>query len=68
MTAPGGRTPEELSVLAHDLQTPITVVIGYAELLEKRSGEAETRDTARRIGQAGKRLRTLVQRLVDGEL
>jgi signal transduction histidine kinase len=57
--------PEDvLSSLAHELNTPITVIAGYAELLEKRSAETATREAASHIRQAAERLRATVERLL----
>jgi signal transduction histidine kinase len=57
--------PEEvLSALAHDLRTPISVIAGYAELIEKRSEEAKTREAASIILEAAERLRSTVDSLV----
>jgi nitrogen-specific signal transduction histidine kinase len=55
---------ETLSALAHDLSTPISVIVGYAELLERRSAEAKTREAAGHILEAAERLRSIVDRLV----
>jgi signal transduction histidine kinase len=57
--------PEELlSSLAHELNTPLSVIVGYAELLEKRSDEATTREAAARIREAAERLRSTVDLLL----
>jgi signal transduction histidine kinase len=57
--------PEEvLSALAHDLRTPISVIVGYAELIERRSEEAKTREAAANILEAAERLRSAVDRLL----
>lgn len=55
---------EALSSLAHELNTPISVIVGYAELLESRSGEEATREAAALIKEAAERLRTTVDRLL----
>ncbi|HJP70407.1 MAG TPA: ATP-binding protein [Candidatus Limnocylindria bacterium] len=60
---------EFLSAAAHDLRTPLTVVLGQAELLERRT----TRDPAApadaagiaRIAREARRLRDLVSQLLD---
>jgi signal transduction histidine kinase len=61
----GRAIPEEvLSELAHDLRTPISVIVGYAELIEKRSAEAKTREAAGNILEAAERLRSTVDGLL----
>ena len=55
---------EILSALAHDLRTPISVIVGYAELIEKRSTEAKTREAAGIILEAADRLRSAVDALL----
>jgi signal transduction histidine kinase len=57
-------TEEALSELAHDLRTPISVILGYAELLERRSAEDKTREAAGQILEAAERLLAAVDRLV----
>jgi len=62
----GHEIPDEiLSALAHDLKTPISVIVGYAELIERRSEEAKTREAARNILEAAERLRSAVDRLLS---
>jgi signal transduction histidine kinase len=55
---------EVLSALAHDLRTPISVIVGYAELLERRSAEPATREAAGNIRNAAERLRSTVDKLL----
>ena len=58
-----------LSAAAHDLRTPLTVLLGQAELLERRAARDPDApaDLARveRIAREARRLRTLVQDLLD---
>jgi signal transduction histidine kinase len=62
----GHAIPDEiLSALAHDLRTPISVIVGYAELLERRSEEAKTREIAGIILEAAERLRSAVDNLLS---
>jgi signal transduction histidine kinase len=48
--------------LRHDLRTPLTVVIGFAELLagERTLGDEQRRDYAQRVLDAGLELRRLL--------
>jgi signal transduction histidine kinase len=55
---------EALSALAHDLKTPISVIVGYAELIEKRSTEAKTRAAAGIILEMAEQLRSAVDALL----
>jgi signal transduction histidine kinase len=64
MSSAGGIPADLLSSLAHELKTPITVIVGYAELLEGRSDEASTREAAARIREAAELLRSRVDRLL----
>jgi len=69
MTGAGGwpADPEErLTRLVHDLRTPLTIVQGFAELLER--GDAAVTDERRveyleRIGQAAREMKEIL----DGE-
>src|SRR5690606_13269508 len=62
---------EFLSAAAHDLRTPLTVVLGQAELMERRA----TRNPGRPVDEAGlarivreaRRLRDLVAELLDAQ-
>ena len=62
---------EFLSAAAHDLRTPLTVVLGQAELLERRLARdpGATIDTASvaRIAREARRLRDLVSELLDAQ-
>jgi len=59
-----GIAEELLSWLAHELNTPIAVIVGYAELLEKRVEEPAHREAAVHIREAAQRLRSTVDRLL----
>jgi signal transduction histidine kinase len=59
-----GIADEVLSALAHDLKTPISVIVGYAELIEKRSTEAKTREAAGIILEMAEQLRSAVDALL----
>ena len=57
-----GLSPEALSRLRHDLRTPLTVVIGFAELLagDRAVSDAERRDYAERVLGAALEIRDLI--------
>jgi len=54
--------PNGLNQLRHDLRTPLTVVIGFAELLasERELSDEQRRDYAERVLNAGLEIRTLI--------
>ncbi|MGQ0607118.1 MAG: sensor histidine kinase [Chloroflexota bacterium] len=62
---------EFLSAAAHDLRTPLTVVLGQAELLERRlsrdPGAAVDIASVARIAREARRLRDLVSELLDAQ-
>ena len=62
---------EFLSAAAHDLRTPLTVVLGQAELLERRIARDPTAqiDTAgvARMASESRRLRDLINELLDAQ-
>jgi signal transduction histidine kinase len=60
---PGAIREEALATLLHELKTPISVIVGYAELLEHRSVEATTQEAARLIKEAAEQLRSAVEQL-----
>ena len=54
--------PNGLSQLRHDLRTPLTVVIAFAELLasERELTDEQRRDYAERVLNAGLEIRALI--------
>ena len=54
--------PDGLAQLRHDLRTPLTVVIGFAEILsgERPLTDDERRDYAERVLSAGIEMRGLI--------
>jgi signal transduction histidine kinase len=50
------RRDAELSALAHELKTPLAVIVGFAELLSARDDEATRLEAAKRITEACERL------------
>jgi signal transduction histidine kinase len=59
---PEGDARDGLSRLRHDLRTPLTVVIGFAEIMaaERSISEAERRDYAERVLSAAIEIRELI--------
>ncbi len=57
-----GLSPEALNRLRHDLRTPLTVVIGFAELLagDRAVSDAERRDYAERVLAAALEIRDMI--------
>ena len=55
-------TPDGIARLRHDLRTPLTVVIGFAEILsgERPLTDDERRDYAQRVLSAGIEMRELI--------
>ena len=55
-------SPDGLSQLRHDLRTPLTVVIGFAEIMagERSLTEPQRRDYAERVLSAGIEIRELI--------
>lgn len=62
---------EFLSAAAHDLRTPLTVVLGQAELMERRLAHnpsaAVDADGVNRMAREARRLRDLVSELLDAQ-
>jgi signal transduction histidine kinase len=56
------RTPGELSALRHDLRTPLTVVIGFAEIMagDRVVSDEQRRDYAQRVLSAALEIRELL--------
>ena len=59
---PDDARTEELRRLRHDLRTPLTVVIGFAEILagERALSDEQRRDYAERVLNAGLEIRALI--------
>jgi signal transduction histidine kinase len=55
-------TPDGLSRLRHDLRTPLTVVIGFAEILagERPLSDEDRRDYAERVLSAAIEIREMI--------
>jgi signal transduction histidine kinase len=57
-----GIDPDELSRLRHDLRTPLTVVIGFAEILSgtRPLSDEDRRDYAERVLSAAIEIREMI--------
>ena len=57
-----GRSPDGLSRLRHDLRTPLTVVIGFAEILsgDRPLSDEDRRDYAERVLSAAIEIREMI--------
>jgi signal transduction histidine kinase len=57
-----GAAPEGLARLRHDLRSPLTVVVGFAELLasDRELTDEQRRDYAERVLNAGLEIRELI--------
>lgn len=59
-------SPEEtLSSLAHDLKTPLSMIVGYSELLRARDDEEIRREAPIRIQEAAERLSSAIDDLLS---
>lgn len=58
------RVDSILNVLAHEIRTPLTVVTGYASLLESAADPAEA-EAAAAIGRAASRINRILTNMVD---
>ena len=59
-------TEEEFARLAHDVMSPLAVIVGYAELLRTRDDEKIRREAPEVISEAAEQLRAAVRALVYG--
>jgi signal transduction histidine kinase len=55
---------ERLDELAHDLKTPLAMIVGYAELLLARDDEKLRKEAPARILEAAERLSTALDGLL----
>ena len=56
---------EAVADIAHTLRTPLTVIVGYAELLRTRDDETTRREAPLRIQEAAEGLLALVDERLD---
>ncbi|HEY3782943.1 MAG TPA: PAS domain S-box protein [Fimbriimonadaceae bacterium] len=54
-----------LSRMSHELRTPLNAVIGYAQLLEMRSDDPKTLESAKAILKGGRHLLSLINEVLD---
>lgn len=59
------RQEDFIGNFTHELKTPLTSIIGYAELMLSRSNEEDTRQSASYIFREGRRLSSLSKKLLD---
>jgi signal transduction histidine kinase len=59
---------DDLRRLRHDVRTPLTIVTGFAEVLagERPVSDADRRDYAQRILDAGQELREMLDAILEG--
>ncbi|WP_275206953.1 sensor histidine kinase [Adlercreutzia equolifaciens] len=66
LTAAAQRQEDFIGAFAHEIKTPLTSIIGYAELLLSRPDTSEeARESARYIFREGRRLEALSRKLMD---
>src|SRR5579864_7230612 len=53
------------AVLSHDLRSPLNAVMTCAELILRRSGEDDVRETAARIQSSGRRMSRMIEDMLD---
>ncbi len=56
---------EFLANMSHEIRTPLNAVLGFCYLLERRSGDDETRNLVRKIRNAGDTLLILINDILD---
>ncbi len=54
-----------LANMSHELRTPLNSILGYAQILQQRSGEPETIHAMKTIQQSGSHLLTLINDVLD---
>jgi signal transduction histidine kinase len=59
------RTRTERSQLAHDLRTPLAIIVGYAQLLERHDSDAVRRAASENIVAAAGKLSQALDALVQ---
>ncbi len=54
-----------LAAISHELRTPLTSIVGFAELLERRTGDDFVQGSARFIREGAERLNALLTEIID---
>jgi signal transduction histidine kinase len=62
-----GRAPDGLGRLRHDLRTPLTIVIGFAEIMaaEHALTDEQRRDLSQRVLRAAFEMRALIDAMAE---
>jgi signal transduction histidine kinase len=62
-----GSTPDGLGRLRHDLRTPLTIVIGFAEIMaaEHALSDEQRRDLSQRVLRAAFEMRALIDAMAE---
>lgn len=58
---------EFLAIAAHDLRSPLTVITGYASILEMQGERPETKQVATDIGSAAMRMERIIEHFLDAQ-
>jgi two-component system, sensor histidine kinase and response regulator len=53
------------ALLAHDLRTPLSAILASAQLLQRRTGDRASMETAARIVASGKRMAHMIEDVLD---
>lgn len=59
---------EYVSMISHDLRTPLTVIVGQADMLRRKllkAGDGHLAENAEAIQQAGRRMNAMIRELVE---
>ncbi|HYL85826.1 MAG TPA: ATP-binding protein [Candidatus Angelobacter sp.] len=54
-----------VSGVAHELNNPLTAVMGYSDLLKEKTGEGEARQKLERLGSEARRMKKIIDNLIS---